>query len=65
VIYKPQERGGHDPRWVVAPQEENIYIYFIGQNKLSEAILVILTLRLGKICLDLTFLGSEPTTTSF
>jgi len=41
------------------------YIFSIGQNKFSEATLLILTLRLWKICLDLTLLGSEPTTTSF
>jgi hypothetical protein len=31
VIWKPQEWGGHDPRWVAAPQKE-IYIYiYISQ----------------------------------
>jgi len=27
VIQKPQEWGGHDPRWVAAPQKKKEYIY--------------------------------------
>ena len=27
VIYKPQEWGGHDLRWVAAPQQKKNYIY--------------------------------------
>jgi len=32
VIYKPQEWGGHDPRWVPAPQEKrkNMWQYWTG-----------------------------------
>ena len=29
VLLKPQEWGGHGPRWAPAPQDINVYIYFL------------------------------------
>jgi hypothetical protein len=29
VIQKPQEWGGHDPRWVAAPQQKKLVVIVV------------------------------------
>jgi hypothetical protein len=33
---KPQEWGGHDPRWVAAPQQKSILIVYLCMSTLTE-----------------------------